>query len=229
MNLVATVYDVVVFFPHAVEILDRYNVDYYCRGATPFITACRERDIDAAVLWREIVDTAPGNSRWKQTWDGCAADFLSELILDYADVLKTELVMLQEVLNQVLKECSKAEESKISAIHACFTSLCAACRRHTHTEEELLLRPLRNNVEGSVRPAARAGLEKMEKEHLYLADLIHSLRCLTENYSMQELSSPSVTLVGVMLQELDRTLTHRLHLENNVLFPKLRAGDWRQG
>ncbi|MBT1687093.1 DUF542 domain-containing protein [Dawidia soli] len=223
MNLVATVYDVVVFFPHAVEILDRYNVDYYCRGATPFIEACQEKDLDAAVLWREIVAAAPADSRWKQTWDGCAADFLSDLILNHADVLNTELVMLQEVLNQVLKECSKAEEPKISAIHACFTSLCAACRRHTHAEEELLLKPLRNNVKGRGRPAVRAGLAKMEKEHLYLADLIHALRCLTGNYSMQELSSPSVALAGVMLQGLDKTLTHRLHLENNVLFPKLKA------
>src|SRR5690606_32460676 len=64
LNLLdASVADVALQYPHAVEVLDRYNLDYCCNGNVLFTEACAQRNIVAESIWAEIVARSEGQRR----------------------------------------------------------------------------------------------------------------------------------------------------------------------
>ena len=98
-----TVADLATTFPDALEILNRYNLDYCCGGKKPFVEACEKAGLDAASIWREIelVTTNRGaDSRMRfDTWD-------SPLLIDFIvqhhhKYVRESIPMIQELLDKV--------------------------------------------------------------------------------------------------------------------------------
>jgi regulator of cell morphogenesis and NO signaling len=224
MGKIITLYDMVLFFPHATDTLDKHNLDYFCEGAKPFLTACSENKLDSEIIWSEVLRTNPAKSGVAASWKEWEPGFLSDLILRYYNDLSVKRLSVTEVLDQATRESFRAEKSKLQLISSCFKNLCDELKKHAISEEKAFLHPLRSDKNGEGRSSKInvLQLDKMEDEHRHLGSLIKSLRHLTGNYTMHQLSSPSVPLAGIVLQAFDKELTQRLHLENNILFPKLR-------
>jgi len=222
---VITLYDIVLSFPHAVDTLDKFNLDYYCGGAKPFLVACAEKKLDAAKIWAEILAANPSGSSWAQSWRAWEPDILSDLILRHYNDFRSKEFSVSEVLGRVVQDCFTSEAATLHSIDSCFKDLREVFTHHTIAEEEALLFPLGLSEKGGNRsPKIHPGdLGQFEKDHVHLGGLIKSLRHLTSNYTMEGLSSPLVPLVGILLQGFDKDLTQRLHLENNILFPKLKS------
>jgi len=223
MDITVTVFDVALFFPLATDILDKYNLDYYCNGSQPFLEACGQKNLDVKTVWQEIMEANPVRNRWKQAWKEWEPGILSDLILRYYSDLHAREAAINEVLAQALKESAGQAEATLQAIRACFNDLCGVLVQHMAREEETLLKRLRTQQGGEINEnGLDSKLEEMEKEHEQLGSLIDALRYMTGNYTLTNLSSPLTPLLAIMLQAFDKELTQRLHIENNILFPKIK-------
>lgn len=219
MKLTTTVFDLVVFFPDSIDILDGYNLDYYCNGSKPFIKACEEKGIRPEIIWQEIQKTeyvSRSVNRAVLEWN---AKFLTDVILRHYSDFKTKLPDIRQALDNMLDNCSSTDRNNLFPILICFNQLGDAVSKHSTEEEEALLHALDiyQNDEAQGAPLA-----VLENEHMRIGTLISKLRELTMNYNANSLKFPFATLPFIMLQQFDKELTKRLHLENNILFPKLK-------
>jgi len=220
MNLTTTVSDLVVFFPHSIDILDRHNLDYYCNGSKSFIKACEEKNIDPARVWQEIQSTGQTSNNIQRSTQEWSAEFLMDVILRHYSDFKSSLTSIRELLDATMDKATQDERQRILRIHTCFNDLAEAVTEHSVSEEQTLHYVLEMLTKNK-RPTMH--LSNMEREHMEIGSLINNLRHLTKNYDGSDLSFPSADLTFIILRQFDRELTQRLHLENNLLFPKLKS------
>ncbi|HMV89603.1 MAG TPA: DUF542 domain-containing protein [Cyclobacteriaceae bacterium] len=219
MDLTTTIYDLTVFFPHSVDILDRYNLDYYCNGSKSFIDACKEKNVNPKIVWEEIQNTEYSSKSLNRSLKDWSAEFLTDVILRHYCDLRTRLPDIRNLLEDCLEKSTNAEFHKIHKVFTCFNDLATAVSKHSASEETALLRTLE-----SLRKSQwlEFPLMELEQEHQHIGSLVNKLRQVTWNYDATDLLSPNAGLTIIMLQQFDKELSQRLHLENNILFPKLK-------
>lgn len=219
MDLTTTVYDLLIFFPDSVEIFDRYNLDYYCKGSQPFIDACKQKNINPKKVLEEIRGTGYSTESVNHTLQDWSPEFLTGIILQYYCDFRARLPDIRQLLEGALGKCVNHEHQKIFLALKCFNDLADAVVRHSISEETNVLKKL------GLLPKNKWSaipLMTMEREHMHIGSLISVLRKVTKNYNATRLSTPTADLTFIMLHQFDKELTQRLHLENNILFPKLR-------
>ena len=97
-------------------------------------------------------------------------------------------------------------------------------------KEELILFPaiiklqeLLNNGEALVEvEKLEAPLRVMEMEHETVGDLLFEIRRLSDKYSPPSDACMTYKLSFEELKEFEEDLHRHVHLENNILFPKIR-------
>jgi regulator of cell morphogenesis and NO signaling len=67
-----------------------------------------------------------------------------------------------------------------------------------------------------------APMRVMEDEHTHAGDLIKKIRSLTNGYTPPSGACPTYRVTHKRLQEFDQDLMQHIHLENNVLFRKVK-------
>ena len=68
----------------------------------------------------------------------------------------------------------------------------------------------------------------MEAEHEHAGQALARMRELTDDYTPPEWACPTFRGLYYGLAELEREMHLHVHLENNVLFPKVLSGDSRE-
>jgi regulator of cell morphogenesis and NO signaling len=63
----------------------------------------------------------------------------------------------------------------------------------------------------------------MEAEHEAAGDLMKSIRQLTNQYTIPRDACPTISLTYKKLEEFDQDLMQHIHVENNVLFERVKG------
>jgi regulator of cell morphogenesis and NO signaling len=67
-----------------------------------------------------------------------------------------------------------------------------------------------------------APIGAMEHEHVTAGDLVREIRALSDNYTVPEFACPTFRITYRKLQEFDNDLMKHIHLENNILFQRMK-------
>jgi regulator of cell morphogenesis and NO signaling len=226
----ATVADVATLFPDALEILNRYNLDYCCGGKKPFVEVCEKAGLDAESIWREIQSVTPdrgADNRMRfDTWD---SNLLIDFIIQHHHkYVRESIPMIQELLDKVC-EVHKEDSPFLLAVRDRFSRLAEELLNHLPKEEEILFPAARKlfnyrasaDSQGGVPLHLDAPISVMEHEHDEAGRLIKGIRALTDNYTPPGFACPTYKITYVMLSQFDKDLMQHIHLENNILFPKI--------
>jgi len=68
----------------------------------------------------------------------------------------------------------------------------------------------------------QAPIGAMEHDHVVAGDLIKQIRLLSDNYTPPEFACPTFKITYKKLQEFDNDLMRHIHLENNILFQRVK-------
>ena len=226
----ATVADVAMTFPNALEILNRYNLDYCCGGKKPFVEVCEKDGLDAESIWREVQLTTTNrgadNRMRFDTWDPpLLIDFIVEHHHKY---VRESIPMIQELLDKVC-EVHREDSPFLLAVRDRFARLAEELLDHLPKEEEILFPAARrlfnarasSGDQGVMPLPLDAPITVMEHEHEEAGRLIKGIRALTDNYTPPGFACPTYKITYVMLNQFDKDLMQHIHLENNILFPKI--------
>jgi regulator of cell morphogenesis and NO signaling len=227
----ATVADVAVNFPQALGVLNRYHLDYCCNAGRQFVAACNSLKLDAGSVWQEVLGAAEmpeDNQRMRfNTWE-------TSLLVDYIvqhhhEYVRQSTPHILELLRKV--EAAHAEDSpEIVQVRHAFEQLSEELLEHM-TKEEVIVFPTVRRVAESKMSSLRDPLSTsiknpllvMEHEHEQAGVIIHQIRSLTENYTPPLHACPTFQLTWKLLKEFDEDLMQHIHLENNILFPRIKA------
>ena len=227
----ASVAEIALHFPHAIEILNKYNLDYCCNGKKRFEDVCNTRNLDSDQIWSELLKTNanPGfDKRIRfETWNlSLLIDFILQ---NHHRYVRESIPEIRELLDKVCNVHGH-EEPALHKIREDFINLANELWAHMPKEEEILFPAIDKLIQqknGFIKGSnyltnLDAPILAMEHEHESAGDLLKSIRSLTNNYTPPTFACPTYQITYKMLQEFDNDLMQHIHLENNILFPKAK-------
>ncbi len=227
-----TVADVALNFPQALEILQRHNLDYCCGGKKPFVQVCEKAGLDAEAIWQELQNAKANHGSDKRIrFDTWSAPLLIDFILQHHHTYVRESIPhIQELLDKV---CNVHGEDSpfLLDVRENFSSLAEELLDHLPKEEEILFPAIRKLINqedekydlGFIPSNLQTPIEMMEHEHDRAGHLIKEIRRITDNYKPPVYACPTFKATYIMLEQFDQDLMQHIHVENNILFPKVKA------
>ncbi len=224
-----TIAEIALDFPHAIRVLNRYQLDFCCRGKDKLEDACHQRMLDPEQIWNEILQELPlpriGNHHFKN-WETCTLiDFIIQNHHEYAKLIIPQItdLLARITLNHAV------DTPELRDIQKYFHMLADELLDHMPKEEEILFPAIRrlatHPVSATLSPLLaniQGPLDVMEMEHTNFTNFLRLLRTLTDGYRVRSASCPTFQLLYKLLEEFDADLVQHMHIENNVLFSKVR-------
>ncbi len=221
--------EVVASLPKAAEIFKEYKIDFCCGGGRSLSSVAAEQNISLERLLEELREAqqqlqtiAAEDKGFRTMAYGKLIDYILNTHHAY---LTKELPKLRSLIGKILRVHGQLHP-ELSRIHRLFHNLEMELEQHMIKEEEVLF-PLAKAYEA--KPSQRLldeiyrVNEELEEEHEGAGDILKELRELTDNYMPPTDGCGSYVLTYKGLEALEWDLFQHIHLENNILFPRLTA------
>ena len=206
-------------FPLATRVFARHNIDFCCGGAQPISVACATRGLDTAKILNEIQEELEGREAGIQ-WDMQPLGVLVDHILStYHAPLSEELPRLEAMMRKVHKVHGDKDQPRFDALLRTVLAIRADIEQHLPKEEQILF-PMIKSGRGGM---AAGPMHVMEVEHEHLGGFLRTARELTNNYVVPAGACGTWRALWAALEDLERATHEHIHLENNILFPRVRV------
>jgi regulator of cell morphogenesis and NO signaling len=219
--------EVVVKFPRAIETFKKYKIDFCCGGDRPLEQAVKEQGLDGVQIVAEINDEYNAyvvEAIKDRDWTVESYTSLIDYVVNtHHSYLNENLPRLSELTTKIFRVHGE-HHSELKQVHKLFHSLKMELDQHLIKEEEVVF-PLviEYDKTGNIEVLKRAvkNIHELEDEHEGAGTILKELREITNGYRMPEDGCASYGLTYRLLEELEDDLFRHIHLENNVMFPRL--------
>lgn len=221
-----SVAEVAIAYPQAIQVLNRHGLDYCCHGDTDFADACVTQHLDPNQVWMEIQQERPAKGTLR--FD----DWSTPLLIDFIQQHHHRYVResIPEIMGLLERICEKhgADQPLLRKLQQTFGLLAEELLAHLPKEEEILFPMIlhftrEGTTPNDIYPRVEAPVAVMEHEHESAGDLIKLIRSLTDNYTTPDYACPTYQYTFRMLREFDEDLMQHIHLENNIVFARLKG------
>lgn len=221
--------EIATIFPKATNIFMKYEIDFCCGGDRPLEEALKKQGIDENKIIDEINNEY---EKFKETM-GNEIDWRNEKMSDLIDFvinkhhafLKEELPITAKYLNKILQVHYEHNGELLSKLNKLFNALKVELEEHL-VKEEVLLFPLIKEYE---KKPSKETLEKAikvmnetESEHDAAGDIIKEMRRITEGFKLPDNVCRTFEITYEKIEAVESDLFHHIHLENNILFEKIK-------
>jgi regulator of cell morphogenesis and NO signaling len=208
-----------------VPVLEKYNLDYCCKGKRTLQKACAENNVDVTTVLDELENIPlQRNAIQKPFTEMTADELIAHILVHHHYYVKQIVPQIQQHLAK-LKEKHADKFEWINTGVQTFNLLQQELLQHMQ-KEEMILFPQIKAVEECYKEN-RATIKDiltpisvMESEHATVGKLMEKLRTITNNYTPAETACTTHRITLMELKEFEENLHQHVHLENNILFPK---------
>jgi regulator of cell morphogenesis and NO signaling len=211
--------------PATVKVFQRRRIDFCCGGKRPLGEACKAAGAPLDEVLGEL-RTAAAAPQPQEDWSGAPLPTLvGHIIEHYHHALHRDLPVLRELAAKVAHRHG-VDRPALLAVRETVDRLSAEMTSHME-KEEVVLFPLAVKLAsgdwglGEASWIAEGPIPMMEHEHGEVASMLAELRVLTGGYVPPANACNSFRGLYEMLAELERETMVHVHLENNVLFPRI--------
>lgn len=222
--------DIVAKFPNASEVFKEYKIDFCCGGDRPLKAAIKEQGLNEQEVLNKIntlyEDFKNKNNLEEKNWVEAPFDQLVDHILNvHHAYLHENLPKIGELTAKILRVHGNSHP-ELFKVHKLFNSIKTELEAHL-IKEETIQYPAIKEYEKTKTIAdldnAIKIIKELEEEHTGAGDILKELREVTDDYAVPDDGCPTFKLTYDKLQELESDLFQHIHLENNILFPRLFA------
>lgn len=221
--------EIVSRFPNAADIFKEYKVDFCCGGDRPLIEAIREEGIKESELLERInteYDKIKSDPYSKdRDWMQAPFDELVDQIVNvHHAYLYENLPKISELTTKILRVHGE-KHPELSKVHKLFHTIKMELEAHL-IEEETIQYPaikeyLRSNNEIDLAKAINI-INQLQDEHTGAGNILKELRQITNDYEVPANACTTYRLTYDKLKEMEADIFKHIHLENNILFPRLQ-------
>lgn len=221
-----SVRDVAVLSPLAVSVLERHGIDYCCGGQRPFEMACAEKGIQPEVLMKEIEDASSSHSTEKNWMTTPLAELTKHILNTHHVYARRELPMLGQRMATVLRVHGTTHGDVLQPLSEVFARLRLEFEIHMQKEELVLFPSIERVAEEIIparigRPNFKSPVHMMEEEHDSAGAAFTEMRRLTNNFTPPANACTTFRALYAGLEALEKDTHQHVHLENNILFPRI--------
>jgi iron-sulfur cluster repair di-iron protein len=220
--------DIVSRFPKASDVFKKYNIDFCCGGNRPLSEAIKEAGLSEEEVLKKLDEAYTKTLSLKGKdidWRIAPLSNLADYIVNtHHAYLHRELPVLGELTTKILR-VHGMNHKELAKVHKLFNTLRMDLEQHLIKEEEILF-PLIKSFEKNSSPSSLGRIieaqEELEAEHTGAGDIIKELREITDGFTAPEDGCTTYAVTLHKLEDLESDLFQHIHLENNILFKRLK-------
>lgn len=219
---------IVAEYPGAAKLFKRHGIDFCCGGGRPVGEVLAQSGIAADAFLQELneayqayVNRGKDEKDWREVPLGALVE---HIVKAHHGFLRQELPMLSNFVTKVA-QVHGARHPELIALYQTFHRLRNELEGHMASEEEDLFPLIRAYEETGTRAdldRALTTLNELEDEHEAVGSLLAVIRKTTNGFQLPPDACRTYAATYHELAELESDIFTHVHLENNILFLRLR-------
>ncbi len=222
--------EIVSEFPFVAGLLESYDLDYCCKGKQTLEVACVtpakletvEEELDSLIKEKGLnpktfIPDSLSNS-----------DLVDHIINKHHAYVKAAMPIISAHLFKVSSKHG-GRHPELHEINSIFERVVEEMSSHMQKEEKILfpaikeMQILAQSGAGDIDPEKLKGpMQVMEMEHETVGDFLAEIKKLSLKYTPPADACMTYRISFDELREFEEDLHRHVHLENNVLFPRVR-------
>lgn len=212
------------------EVFKKFGLDFCCGGKKTLTKACREKGLDVVQIEKELKAIDEQAVIPSQDFNKWELDFLIDYIVNTHHKYVIQAIPVIYEYTQKVARVHGDRHPEAIKIAEKFVVVADELNRHMCKEEDVLFPYIKhlsvaNSNKMKVEPSPFGTVENpismMEHEHDIVGRLMEQIKSLTGNYNPPADACTTYKLSYAKLKEFDDDLHQHIHLENNILFPKV--------
>lgn len=214
---------------HTVHVFEEYGLDFCCNGHKLLEEICIENKLDMDTVIEKLNDVRPDQIGTDINLNALDVDELCDYIVNkHHSYVKQNLPVIH---SHLLKTKTKHAEnhSELNEVMKLFSEIHKTIEPHMRKEEFILFPYIRNLSESAKSksvitthtPLITNPINVLQKEHNFFVEYMRDIRALTNDLTPPIEACTTFKLVYAELDAFEKDLHIHMHLENNVLFPKV--------
>lgn len=213
----------------AVEVMEKYGIDFCCKGKKPINAALEEKNIDKKMFFAELDVVASQYTQSDMRFENWDLVFLTQYIVNnHHSYVRESLPRITAHVNKISERHGDRYPFLYEVNHL-FLHVTEEMTSHMEKEEKILfplIKYLADCKRFEERPknegygTVKSPILKMEQEHDSAGEALYKIREITNNYTLPADACTTYNITYKELEEFERDLHKHVHLENNILFPR---------
>ena len=221
-----TLASIVTSHHQVVPVLEKYHLDFCCKGKRTLSEACKEKGLSLEAILQELeISTASENTRLAVS-DMNADQLIGYILLQHHFYVKQTMPIIINHLEKVVNKHGENFPYMVEVLNL-FLIINEEMLSHMYKEENILFPRIKQvaaefaiDEKTSYSPDYINGpISVMEQEHDHAGTILYTIRELTNTYTPPESACTTFKVVLSELKEFEEDLHRHVHLENNILFP----------
>ena len=209
-----------------IPILEKYSLDFCCRGKKTLKEACIENDVSLETILAEINEAGVPIKAQMPFTEMSAEQLISYILIHHHFYVKNSIPTILNHLEKVVSKHGERYPNMIKVL-SLFNAVSDELMLHMQKEEQILF-PRIKIIFGAEAEAIAAQkivgfidgpIRVMEIEHENAGDLLFEIRRITDHYKAPETACTTHRVCLDELKAFEEDLHQHVHLENNILFP----------
>lgn len=210
-----------------VPVLEKYHLDFCCKGKRTLAEACSEKGLAADSIAEEILNRINKDEGSHFPFNSMNAEqLISYILIKHHFYVKQSMPTILSHLERVAQKHGDRFPYMVE-VFGLFKEVSEEMTSHMQ-KEEMILFPRIKEIEavssiGQNRKFTEgyiAGpIQVMEMEHDQAGEILYKIRQLTNSYTPPADACTTFRVSLAELKEFEEDLHKHVHLENNLLFP----------
>jgi regulator of cell morphogenesis and NO signaling len=205
-----------------VPVLEKYQLDFCCKGKRTLEAACHEKGIDIEPIKKELTQLSSLPNPLQMPF----TEMTTEQLISY--ILIHHHFYVRQAIPQIMSHIEKVAAKHgtrfpyMLKVLQLFTAIKEELLLHLQKEETVLFPRIKETMSNNNNFAPgyiNNPIHQMEHEHDHAGALMAEINTLTNNYTVPEGACTTFTICLQELKAFEADLHKHVHLENYILFP----------
>ena len=209
-----------------VPVLEKYSIDFCCRGKMSLEDACKDKGIDPAAVLKEMEAVGAGEKTKQMPFtEMTEAQLVNHIVTTHHYYVKNTMPVIAGHLDKIATKHGDSFPYMLR-VKELFEIIYKEMDLHMKKEETILFPRIeemeKSGGQTNLFPAGYISgpIAMMEHEHENAGDTLFEIRSLTHNYAVLPGACTTFRICLSELREFEEDLHQHVHLENNILFPR---------
>jgi len=224
--------EIVTKYPLLAEFFEKNEIDYCCGGKKTLKEAAISRDIDEKKFIKQIeneLNRIKNRQSDQIVWENRPANELIDYIVArHHGYIKqnlpdseAHLKKITQVHSEVNPDEMMGEEKvviRLPKLLSAFLEMKESLLKHLKEEENEIFPAIKaDEIDASLKQR----ISKLQQEHEELGETLEKIKRLATDFVLPEWACPTFAATYKLLEGLQVDIHKHVHLENNILFPRL--------
>ena len=204
------------------SVFKKHNIDFCCGGGISVEKACEKSNLNLNEVVNDLKNHSGKSDVTNLNFKDWAPDFLADYIKNVHHTYVMEnLTIINQFSSKVAKVHGEHAPETIE-IDNLFTALSNELISHLEKEEAILFPAIKERAKNPDYSFDASVIEILEDEHESAGDIVKKITKLSNHFTPPDWGCNTFKALYFKLDEFINDLYQHIHLENNILFPKVK-------